>query len=132
MSKLRKTLTSPSFRRKYGFTLIELLVVIAIIGILAVMVLFALNKARMNARNAQRKSIANSIANAEESYYNDHNKYADLTTLVDEKYLSDPRGKPMASDTWEITSEDLFASTWKVTANLEPSGTFTCDQNGCR
>ncbi|MCD6421938.1 type II secretion system protein [bacterium] len=75
-------------QKQKGFTLIELLAVIAIIGILAGLVLVATGRAKKQARDAQRKSIVRSIAEAEEAYYNDHGSYANLQTLYHEGYLS--------------------------------------------
>lgn len=58
-----------------GFTLIELLVVIAIIGLLASVVLLALNSARAKARNAKRLADVRQIASALELYFNDKSAY---------------------------------------------------------
>jgi prepilin-type N-terminal cleavage/methylation domain-containing protein len=55
--------------KKRAFTLIELLVVIAIIGILASIVLVALNTARAKARDARRASDMHQISVAMQMYY---------------------------------------------------------------
>ena len=67
------------WRRKTirGFTLIELLVVIAILGILAAALMVAINpnKRLKQARDAQRKSQINAIANALAGYYTLYQHY---------------------------------------------------------
>ncbi len=55
-----------------GFTLIELLVVIAIIGVLASVVLAALNDARVTARDSASIQQAKQLMVALEMYRNDH------------------------------------------------------------
>lgn len=62
-------------KNQRGFTLIELLVVIAIIGLLASVVLLALNSARSKARDARRVSDVRQIMSALELYLNDCNSY---------------------------------------------------------
>ncbi len=73
MKKLRNKHTK-------GFTLIELLVVIAIIGLLASVVLLALNSARAKARDAKRLADVRQLSTAFELYYNDNSQYLVQTT----------------------------------------------------
>lgn len=70
-----------SAQRK-GFTLIELLVVIGIIGILAAVVLVAVNPGRQfaSARDTQRRADLNSITTAIYSYATENN--GNLPTVI--------------------------------------------------
>ncbi|MBI5530659.1 MAG: prepilin-type N-terminal cleavage/methylation domain-containing protein [Candidatus Doudnabacteria bacterium] len=71
-----------------GFTLIELLVVIAIIGLLASVVLVALNGARQKSRDSKRVADLSQLAKAFELYYNEHNSYPTRTTAAGGVVLS--------------------------------------------
>jgi prepilin-type N-terminal cleavage/methylation domain-containing protein len=64
-----------NIKDKRGFTLIELLVVIGIIGILAAVVLVAVNPGRQfaSARDAQRRSDLYSLTNAVYQYATENN-----------------------------------------------------------
>ncbi|MDD3284260.1 MAG: prepilin-type N-terminal cleavage/methylation domain-containing protein [Patescibacteria group bacterium] len=61
--------------KRQGFTLIELLVVITIIGLLSTLAIFALNSARMKARDAKRMSDLKIVSQALEMYHIDNNGY---------------------------------------------------------
>lgn len=128
MSKFRKLL-SPTYRRKKGFTLIELLVVIAIIGILAVLIIVALNVARRKANEAKVKEACNAIAKAEEMYRDDNNTYTDNIGQLDVT-LQDPVDEGTGDYDVEVTNattDNYQLRGYSTGGNV----IFHCSSQGC-
>lgn len=134
-------------RKNKGFTLIELLVVIAIIGILAVLIFLALQKAQAAARDSQRKAFARDITTAEAMYYDTNKTYtepASLGDLIGQWPTVCPDGTANPGDACKDNPEgrwntatvpnDTWKKGFKVTVVLErdPTKGFECTQNGCK
>ena len=62
-------------KNKKGFTLVELVVVMAIIAVLVALALFAINAARLQGRNTERRSNIQAFKVALESYFSAHREY---------------------------------------------------------
>lgn len=96
------------YRKGRGFTLIELLVVIAIIGILAAVVLAALNSARIKGRDARRLSDIKQLQNALVLYYSDNtSQYPldiyDTTSGLTATYIPTVPTDPLTAANYDYT-----------------------------
>jgi len=76
LARIRKAMDE----NEEGFTLIELLVVIIIIGILAAIAIPVFLNQRKKAVDSSMKSDARTIANEEETYFTDQQKYVAATS----------------------------------------------------
>jgi len=75
-------------KRNRGFTLIELLTVIMIISLLVAVVIVALNKSRVRARDTKRKQDIQQVANALQLYYQDNRAYPPSASTVFEDFTT--------------------------------------------
>lgn len=81
-----------------GFTLIELLVVISVIGLLASVILVALNGARAKARDTKRLADMRQIKTALELYYDKNSVYPPLNV--------ENEGGGVACGGWDTSKRD--------------------------
>ena len=133
MNKLRN--------KNKGFTLIELLVVIAIIGLLASVVLLALNSARAKSRDAKRIADMRQVASAMELYFNDHSAYptsssnnapaafgseANLKTLLTPQYIGQLPTEPTPQDgSCGVSGNSSNQYYWLGQTNLNSGAAYT-------
>ena len=68
--------------RRSGFTLIELLIVVVIIGILAAIAIPKFSSVKQKGYKTQAISDLTSLRTAEETFFTDSNRYAQLTELA--------------------------------------------------
>jgi len=123
---------------KRGFTLIELLIVIAILGVLAVVVLVAINPVQQLARtrDAGRMSTVAQLGHAAESYYTSHNGVypPDFATLVTSGEINNIPSQVTntltsmcsgATDTANGWCYDMAASSFAIFSALEADTNLT-------
>lgn len=101
---------------KKGFTLIELLIVIAIVGVLAAVVLIAINPAKRlaQARDSGRKNDVGQMAVASQAFFTTTGRYpsdvAELTTSEDLKTAPTAPSGGVCTGTAGAYSFDLLSS----------------------
>ena len=108
-----KAIETRRMRGQGGFTLIELLVVIAILGVLAGVVVFAVNGIQSNADESACKIDKRTLQTAVQAFRADRGVYpnADGSNLVTEGFLEE------ASTKWVIVVASPGAKTSTVAYN---------------
>lgn len=113
-------------KNQKGFTLIELLVVIAIIGLLASIVLLALNSARAKSRDAKRLADVKELTTALELYYNDYSGYPSASSALSPNYVQAVPNSPTPQDGSCSANQNAYTYTTSGTSFTSPKdGTTT-------
>lgn len=119
------------FRQNQGFTLLEILLVVAAIGILASIVILALNPAKQLAdtRNAQRKTDVNTILNAVYQYYIDNGTLPATITTSQTEICAGGTDDAACAAAGLVSLNVLIANeTYLTDIPFDPNG--TCATNG--
>ncbi len=106
--------------------MIELLVVIAIIGLLASIVLLALNSARAKSRDAKRIADVKELTTALELYYNDYSGYPSAASGLSPNYVESLPTAPSPQDGTCTATQNTYTYTGTGTSYASPKdGTTT-------
>jgi len=88
----------------FGFSLIELMIVVVIIGVLSAIAIPNYTKYVRSSRTAEAKTNVNAIAQYNEQYYSENNRYASADP--------NPANVPSVDDTGGVLPFDTNAADW--------------------
>ncbi len=103
-------------QKQSGFTIVELLIVIVIIGILATLVIVTFSGVQQKARDSERKTDINAVANVLEAFYANKGYYPDTAEI---------NSDPATAGTWRNINAADFKVDMKSFADPKNAATQT-------
>jgi len=91
---LKRIRTLRADERENGFTLTELLIVIVILGVLAGIVVFAVNTFTNDSKKTACSADKKSVEVASDAYFAKNNKYVSVAQLATDQYLKQAVNSP--------------------------------------